>query len=215
MSYSLLAGGVVRLGTGVAPSADVPLSLGSGDGQTDLEGRALGRLTLGPRIGLAAGAVYGVQRPRTITRRIAPPATVFAPLSSRQVVRWSPSNYWGLEAQPLWRVSEALGIAVEYRFFKKGEDTYEAVSGSSLPSGLDPSVLASGSGFTRQEIGIALTYETLAPWRRGSVNRLLQLHGRLSRAVSGSGGRAPATTRVEFGVRLFRRFWGGAGPPPR
>ena len=191
-TYSLLGLGLLRLGTGLGPSPDVPLSLGTGDGQTDAEGRALGRLTFGSRLGLSFGALYGTQGPVTVVRRISPPDIVFAPISNRQDVRWSPADYWGVEVQPSIRVSETLAVAGEYRFFKKGEDGYAPAAGVLLPGGLDPVALVSGSGVTRQEAGISLLYDTIEPWRHGSVSRMLQLHGRLLHAFAGSGGRTAA-----------------------
>jgi hypothetical protein len=36
----------------------------------------------------------------------------------------------------------------------------------------------------------------------------LQLHMRVLHAFEGGGGQTPVTTQLEFGVSVFRRFWG-------
>jgi hypothetical protein len=43
---------------------------------------------------------------------------------------------------------------------------------------------------------------------RGEAPRALEVHVRLLSTIAGSGGQVPKTTRVETGIRLFRRVWG-------
>jgi hypothetical protein len=196
---------MVRLPTGLTESADTALNVGTGDGQMDFEGRLLGQLTLG-RLGLAVGGRYGIQRARTLVRRVAPPETVLAPLATRQLVEWTPGAYFGIEVAPVWRFSEELNLAAEYRVFRKYRDSFE-LAGSSVGAPVDTRVLEVESGVTLHEVGGSLRYDTLA--RLGAGVRPLQVHFRVMRAVAGGGGQTPVTTQVELGVRLFRRIWGG------
>jgi hypothetical protein len=208
-SYRVVATVLGRLPTGQIDDADVFLDVGTGDGQPDIEGRLGGALTLGHRIGLLGAVRYGVQLPRTLVRRVAPPEQVLAPLSTRHIVEWDPGAYWGLEIAPALRLSDELSIGGEYRVFRKYRDNYELV-GASAGAPVDPLVLEQESGVTLHEVGITLRYDTVTRWLADGTTRPLQFHGRLLRAVAGGGGQTPITTRVEFGVRLFRRLWGSS-----
>jgi hypothetical protein len=200
----LLATALVRLPTGTVDDPDVLLDIGAGDGQTDFEGRLLARVTTGP-LGLHMGGRYGVQRSRTLVRRVAPPETILAPASTRQLVEWEPGTYFGVEIAPVWRFSEELNLVAEYRGFRKNRDSYQLVDPSTGGS-LDLAVLEQESGVTLHEVGGSLRYDTLG--RLGAGVRPLQAHLRIVHAVAGGGGQTPVTTQIELGVRLFRRIWG-------
>ena len=206
VTYRLLATVLGRLPTGLTDSVDVFLDVGTGDGQSDLEGRLLGQATFGRHLGVQVGVRYGVQRPRTLVLRVAPPETVVAAYSTRHTVEWTPGAYLGLEVAPVWRLSDELSIAAEYRVFRKYRDAYE-LAGTSVGAPVDPAVLEIESGVTLHEVGGALRFDTMARWL-GQGARPFQAHLRVVRAVAGGGGQTPVTTQVEFGVRLFRRLWG-------
>ena len=203
-SARLLATGMVRLPTGLTENPDTALSVGTGDGQMDFEGRLLGQLTLGRRFRLDVGGRYGIQRPRTLVRRVAAPETVLAPLSTRELVEWKPGAYFGIEIAPVWRFTEELNLAAEYRLFRKYRDSFE-LAGVSMGAPVDTRLLEVESGVTLHEVGGSLRYDTLA--RLGDGVRPMQVHMRVVRAVAGGGGQTPVTTQVELGVRLFRRLW--------
>ncbi|MDF2696367.1 MAG: hypothetical protein K0S65_4750 [Labilithrix sp.] len=201
----VVASALVRLPTGAIDDPDVLLDIGTGDGQSDLEGRLLAQVTAG-RIGLHLGGRYGIQRPRTLVRRVAPPEIVLAPASSRQLVEWEPGAYFALEVAPVWRFTQELSFVGEYRAFRKYRDSYRLVETSSGEP-VDTRVLEQESGLTLHEVGGALRYDTLG--RLSSGVRPFQAHLRILRAVAGGGGQTPVTTQVELSVRVFRRFWGG------
>ncbi len=205
-TYRLLGTVLGRLPTGLSDSADVFLDVATGDGQSDIEGRLLGQVTIGRRLGMNVGARYGVQLPRTLVVRVAPPETVVAAYSTRQVVEWSPGAYFGLEVAPVWRLSDELSVAGEYRVFRKYRDDY-ALTGASVGAPVDPTVLEIESGVTLHEVGGTMRFDTMARWL-GEGARPIQAHLRIVHAVAGAGGQTPVTTQVEFGVSLFRRLWG-------
>jgi len=207
VAYRLLATALGRLPTGQVDSLDVLLDVGTGDGQADLEGRLLAQLRAGSRLGLALGARYGVQRPRTLVRRVAPPEVAIPAAATRHTVEWTPGAFYGLEIAPTLYVSDELSFSAEYRGFRKYRDRYE-LAGSSVGAPVDPSVLEVESGVTVHEVGGSLRYDSLARWL-GEGARPMQVNFRFVRAVAGGGGQTPVTTQVELGVRLFRSLWGG------
>lgn len=207
MTYRVIGTLLARLPTGVTDSADVFLDVGTGDGQTDLEGRLLGELTLGNRFALRGAARYGIQMSRTLVRRVAPPEQVLAPIASRQTVEWDPGAYFGLELAPSYRFAPELSLGAEYRVYRKYRDTY-TLTGGSVGAPVDPVVMQVESGVTVHYIGGILRYDTVARRMAGEPVTPLQLQFRIHRAIAGGGGQTPIPTRLEFGVRLFRRFWG-------
>lgn len=207
LSYRLLGTLLGRLPTGAIDDPDVFLDVGTGDGQSDLEGRLLGELTLGRHLGFRAGGRYGVQMSRTLVRRVAAPEQVLAPLSSRQLVEWNPGAYFGIEVAPSYRISPELSVGAEYWAFRKYRDAY-TLTGVSQGAPVNTAVLEIESGQTVHQVGVILRYDSVARGLAGATSWPMQLHFRYQRAVAGGGGQTPLTTRVEFGMRLFRRFWG-------
>ncbi len=206
LAWTLAGGARVRLGTGISEDPDVFLDVGTGDGQMDMEGFAYGALRVGRWLALRASGRYGVQGSTTVERRVAPPETVLAPASSRAVLTWTPGDYLDVIVSPRIHVTETLAVAVDYRRFHKGSDRFELGNGV---EGLDPTVLELESEHTAQEVAVGLRYATRALWARGETGSPFQASARLLWTPSGLGGQTPETRRVEVGIRLFRRLWGG------
>lgn len=209
----LLGGALVRLGTGAPEEPDVFLDVGTGDGQTDLEGRLIGQVGWG-RFALDASVRYGSQRPSTLVKRVAPLEVPVPPLATRASVRWSPGGYIALDAAPSLRLTRGLRLTGTLRYFEKARDRYEWTmpgDASGMPYSVD--VLARESGVTVMRVGGGLRYDTVGLWRDGEASRPLEIHVRLVHAIAGGGGHTPVSTRVEAGLRLFRRIWGDSPTP--
>jgi hypothetical protein len=206
-SYRLIGTVLGRLPTGATGNPDSFLSVGTGDGQADIEGRLLGDFTYGRRIGLRVGARYGIQMSRDLVLRVAPPEQVLAPVSSRQLVEWNPGSYFGIEVAPAFRLAPELTLGAEYRVYRKYRDTY-SLTGASVGAPVDPLVLQVESGVTLHQMGGILRYDTVARRMAGESVTPMQPHLRVLRSVAGGGGQTAAPTHLEFGVRFFRRFWG-------
>lgn len=196
---------LVRLPTGTRPDADMPFDLGTGDAQTDVQGGLTATLRFGSHVGLATGGYYGVQGETTITDRVAPPEIVLAPLATRTELTWRPGAYMGFAAAPSLHLAPSITLHGEYRFFHKQRDELELLDASSP---LNPAVLAIESGVKAHVVGGGLRYDTVDAWRRGDASLPVEIHLRLLSTVAGSGGQVPKATRVEAGLRLFRRLWG-------
>jgi len=207
LRYRVIGTGLARLPTGAIDHPDVFLDVGTGDGQLDIEGRLVGEVVWHERLGLRAGVRYGIQRPRTLIRRVAAPEVVFAPADTRQIVEWNPGAYFGIEVAPSFHFSRELSIGAEYWVYRKYRDTYE-LAGPSVGASVDPAVMEVESGVTVHNVGGILRYDTVPRRMATGTGTPMQLHLRIQHAVAGGGGQTPITTRVEFGVRFFRRFWG-------
>ncbi len=215
LRYLLGAGLLVRLGTGSVDSPSNVLDLGSGNGQTDVEGRLFGEVEVRGRFGVWGDLRYGIQRPVRLDRRIAPPGAPLAPRRWLVTVRWTPGSYLQAVVAPWLRLGEGLTVAGTYRLRTKGTDRYEHVITD--PQVLDVlnlpplDVLEEETRETLHEVGISATFSTLPAHARGEARLPFRLRFAYLTAVAGSGGRTPKGSRMEFGVSLFRRFWGGDG----
>jgi hypothetical protein len=209
LSYALVGGALVRLGTGKVDDPAVFFDVGSGDGQTDIEGHLHGALGVGRRLAMRLGFRYGIQNARTLVRRVARHEVALPPVSSSRWVRWSPGAYVLLDVSPRLHLTDEVSLAFDYRRWHKGEDTYELFGPE--PEGLAPvdvGDLGIESEMTLQQLGFGLRYSTLSTWRAGEAGHPIEAGMRLLHTLAGSGGRTPKITRVEFSVSLFRRLWG-------
>lgn len=207
LAWTLAGGALVRLATGTVDDPDISLDVGSGDGQMDVEGFAYGALRVGSRIGLRAMGRYGVQRSRTLARRIAPHEAVFPPSTATRTVTWTPGAYLDLTLSPRFLVSETLSLAVDWRLYDKDADEYLLPGGDA--SDPDPALLARETEVTARQVAVGLRYNTLRLWERGETGTPVEVSGRVVHTVSGSGGQTPKSTRVELSLRLFWSLWGG------
>lgn len=209
LAWTLSGGALVRLGTGTVDDPNIAFDLGSGDGQMDIEGRVDAALRVGAHLDVRGAVRYGVQRSGTLARRVARHEEVFAPVHTLRAVRWNPGDYRSMLISPRWHVGEALSIAVDLWRFEKDPDGYELLgpTAEGLPP-VDPRALEHESGVTLHQVAFGLRYSTVPLARRGLTDTPVELGARVVRAVSGSGGNVPRSTRVELSVSLLRRIWG-------
>jgi hypothetical protein len=215
LRYLLGAHALVRLPTGTTDDPDVPLDVGGGDGQTDVEVGAFADLRWS-RLGVQAQARRGMPRATTLIRRVAPPETVFGGFATRRAVRWTPGSYLDLEVGPRWHLTDEVALGATLRRLDKDADTYEEVaSETEVDPELDAaSVLARESESALTELGLGLRYSTIASWREGRARLPLDLRLTVRKAIAGSGGATPAGWRLEASGSAFLRLW-GSPPQPR
>lgn len=211
LRYGVTGSLLVRLGTGKVDAHQIFLDLPTGDGQTDIEGGISGFLYIGSRFGIRSSGRYGLQMPTTLMRRVAPPETVMPLVSALREVSWSPASYIRLEVEPAWTLSPQLYGFGTYRFYSKNSDSYQLINDgeSALNAGAMPvSVedLENESSRVFHQVGLGLRYSTLNA-QTPDKQRPADLYGRVIYTVAGSGGHTPITTRVEFGIQLFQKFW--------
>ena len=205
IGYRVTSSFVVRLPTGTPEDPDVLLDTGTGDAQLDIEGGLAAELRLGRWFGVSAAGFYAQQGETTVTRRVAAPGQVMAPVTTRREVRWTPGVLMGFDVAPHVRLSSAVSVHGEYRYLHKFRDEVALLVADPA---IDPIVLELESGMKLHQIGGGLRYDTVEPWLHGDGPRPMEVHLRFLHAIAGSGGHAPKWTRVEAGIRLYRRFWG-------
>jgi hypothetical protein len=217
LTYQVGAGALVRLGTGKQDDPNVFLDLPSGDGQTDLEGRAFTNVRSG-RFEVWGDVRYGVQRPRTLDRRVGPPELLLVPRLNLSTVEWSPGDYLELEVSPRYHFTGELALTSGYRLFRKGADAYTRVSPEppvsvfaplpSPPIFTDVSLLSRGTEERIHEVGAGLVFSSLEAWQAGRARRPFEARFNLRWTVAGSGRDVPKGMRALVGLRLFLHLWG-------
>lgn len=207
MRWTMSGGVLVRLGTGSSQNPEILLDVGTGDGQTDIEGFVHGGLDLG-RLGVRAEARYGVQSPTTLVRRVAPPEQIFAGRAVERAVEWSPGAYLDLAFSPRFRLTDGLALALDYRLYRKAADGYELLQVTNDGDDPDPAVLVAESERTLGQIGFGIRYSTVPAWRRGTAAPPIEVTARVVRSVHGRGGQTPREARADLAIRLFPRIWG-------
>ena len=209
--YQVGGRALVRLPTGLVDNPDVPLDLGTGDGQMDLEVSGFMDLRW-KRTGLRGEARYGVQRPTDLVRRVAPPEVIMAPFATRTLVRWTPGDYTEIELAPRWHMTDEFAVGALYRRASREQDSYRLLTPAASPSA-SASDLERETKETLHELGLGLAFSTLGTWREGRTPLPFEARMAIRGAVSGGGGAVPDGIRMEASVRVFWRLWGSEPVP--
>lgn len=209
--YQVGGRALVRLPTGLVDNPDVPLDLGTGDGQMDLEVSGFMDLRW-KRTGLRGEARYGVQRPTELVRRVAPPEVIMAPFATRTLVRWTPGDYMEIELAPRWHMTDEYAVGALYRHASRGQDSYRLLTPAANPSTSAADLERETKG-TVHELGLGLAFSTLATWQQGRTRLPFDARMAVRGAVSGGGGAVPDGIRMEISVRVFWRLWGSQPKP--
>jgi len=200
--YAAAAVAVLRLPTGAIDSADEFLHQSIGDHQTDLEGRLMQELIVGP-LWLNVAVRAGTQRPGTRVRRVAPWDALLVPFAATTALRWDPGDYLGVDVAPLVRLAPQFAAGVTAGYWTKGRDHYafqsqqDSIALAARLGGPTPaSVLDAGTSQRWLRLGFALTYS--APTVEGGFS--------IEQTVTGAGV-VPAATVYRIVFRASRKFF--------
>ena len=188
-------------------SADIPI----GDGQTDIELALYQDIAFGSRFMIRASARYGMQRPDEAAFRFTPPDRPYGQEDLVALMRRDLGDYVAVLVRPSLRFNAALSVGVEYDYFRLPAPTYQFVG---MVEGLDPNTVAAEGAQTRHRLGVEFLIDLS---EAGSVEELKagarpvrgawQFGISLRRAISGSGGRTPASFRygaeLRFPISIF------------
>jgi hypothetical protein len=201
-SFRVATTGLVRLPTGLLDRSDDFFDLGTGDGQTDIEGRIAADLAKGT-VGVRLSLGYNRQLASTIERRIHAPSQPLAFASRLAEVTSDPGDELTLGVEPFIQI--APGFALTFGAFRwkhaADEVTY---SGTPLP-GSDASDLAIDTERSATALQAGMSYSSFA----GVAGRGTPIEGRwvYREVVSASGGRVDRTRRLWFQFRVFYKLW--------
>lgn len=201
LRVELGTGVLFRLGSGRTDSPRNFLDTGSGNGQNDIELSVFGALSSGERLAVVGDFQYGVQRPVQVLKRVTAPDRIFAPrVPAEQAVRWNPGDYARLRVSPRYYLTQEVAIVFDFRYFRKKSDRYSL---DQAVAGVDPGLLQLETKQKLLGVGGGVVYSTEKSGRGRAMEARFLFH----RAISGSGGATPKTSRFEVGLRFYRGLW--------
>ncbi|HJU90248.1 MAG TPA: hypothetical protein VJ672_12695 [Gemmatimonadaceae bacterium] len=208
----LAVGGLVRLGTGSPESPDDLADIGTGDGQTDVEARAVTDLVLGRRAWISIGGRYGWQMKDELPMRISPRDEPFAPLYTRRTVSRDLGDYIELEATPRFVLSRYFMLGGQYVYRRKAEDKHTGTFAVTNLAGdnvtLDAGVLDVGTEEVAHRVTGGVVFSTVAAYRERRARWPIEISFRHTETLAGSGGFVPKTVVESIQARLYVRLFG-------
>jgi hypothetical protein len=181
---------------------DVFLQQPIGDGQADLQLELYQDVAFGQRFWVVAGVTYGIQLKDELVRRVAPPGQPYGYASQKVSVSRDLGDYLQIVLSPRFALAEAMSLAIEYSYWNKQGDSYEATTG-----GVDAAPLGVETSQTRHALGIGAYYRTTRLFAAGRSGVPVDLAFLWQTAISGSGGQTPAagvvTVSARFPIQLF------------
>jgi hypothetical protein len=194
--------GLVRFPTGVRARTDRPLSLGTGDGQTDVEVRVVTDVG-GGRWGARLEAGYNRQLAGDIIERVAPPSQPFAGIDRLTNVTWDPGDVVSLAARPFFRLSRAIAIQGMVQHWSRGADEASYPTADDAIPGVDAAVLAEETEASATLLGIGISYADLGRLTAGGSGLPVDAGWSYERVASASGGRVPNAHRIRAWFRVY------------
>ena len=176
---------------------DVFLQQPIGTGQADLQLELFQDIAFGRRFMAVAGVTYGLQLKDELVRRVSPPGQRYGYASQKTTVSREMGDFLEIVISPRFSLTEAMALAVEYTFWNKGNDVYQATSG-----GVDASPLNAETSQTRHMLGIGAYYRTTRLFAAGRAGMPIDLAFLWQTAISGSGGQTPALGVVTLSIRV-------------
>jgi len=194
--------GLVRFPTGRVAQTDRLLTLGTGDGQTDVEVRLTTDLGAG-RWGLRAEGMYNRQLAANYLARVAPPTQPLAGIDRLSAVRRDPGDVTSLAVRPFFRLAPTLAIQGSAMHWSRSEDKVSYLTPADEIPGVDASVLAQDSKASATVLGIGLTYSNAGRLRPGGNGLPVDASWTYERVVRTTGGIVPDRHTMQARFRLY------------
>jgi hypothetical protein len=187
------------------PRPDRLFAVGTGDGQTDVEGRVTLDLGAG-NFGVRLEGDHNRQLAADITARVALPTQPFAGSGAITVVRNNPGDVTTLAARPFFRLAPTLAIQGTALYWSRGADEVSYATPADEIPGVDASDLAVDTEGKATVLGIGITYANPGAQRPGGRGLPVEAGWGYERVVKATGGRVAnkhsftAHFRVYFGL---------------
>lgn len=204
--FRAAAEGLVRFPTGARPRNDRVLAIGTGDGQTDVELRAVVDLG-GGDLGVRLEGGYNRQLAGDVAELVAPPSQPFAPQSLLATVRLDPGDVTTLAVRPFFRIARTFALIGSLERWSRGEDAVEYRSPADAIPGVDPGVLRQETEATATLVSFGVTYSNPGGLRPGGSGLPVDAGWTYERVLSASGGIVPDVHRIRARFRLYFRLW--------
>ncbi|MFI5231697.1 MAG: hypothetical protein ACHQSE_04215 [Gemmatimonadales bacterium] len=206
-------GGIYRLGTGTLPSPSDFTALGTGDHQSDIEGRTFTDLLFGRHFWISLAGSFTVQMADQLALRIPDSPTQVILASYRQeTVQRHLGNIMEVQVTPRWQLNDYLSFAGQYYYARKAADSYSGrftvtdLAGNTAT--LDASILGMYTETSESRVGIGATYSTVANVDKHKSGLPFDVSYFHYETTLGSLGRVPKISVDQVTVRVYQRIWG-------
>ncbi|HUF31450.1 MAG TPA: hypothetical protein VMM77_12435 [Gemmatimonadaceae bacterium] len=201
--------GLVRLGTGKNDLPESFVDIGTGDGQTDIEGHAALDLSLGRRILTSFVARYVAQLADEPVVRIPDYAgQPFVAAFRQQKVNRDLGDILELEITPRFALSDFFAVAGWYQLRRKEEDQYSLAAPEVDGPSPNAAVLSFGTALTEHRAGFGFAFSNMTAFQRGRARFPFELSYLHFETTSAKRGMAPDLSGDVVRARLYVRLWG-------
>jgi hypothetical protein len=194
--------GLVRYPTGSVPRANRLFSVGTGDGQTDIEGHVTLDLG-GGNFGLRLEGDYNRQLAADFLARVAPPSQPFVGSGAITVVHNDPGDITTIAARPFVRLVRDLAIQGTALYWSRGADAVTYLTTADSLPGVNAGVLATGTDAKATVLGIGITYSNPGALRPGGRGLPVDAGWNYERVIKGTGGRVANTHSFTARFRVY------------
>jgi len=201
--------GKVRLPTGAVDLAENFVDLGVGDEQTDIVLGAQAVWEPGSVLALAASASYTLQLGHQLERRITPHTSPIAIAATQQTVSRNLGDVFEMGLYPTLRLSRSFVVYGSVYYYFKPKDSFELTGPYSLPDDqLQTSIedLEFQTKMTALSFGGGIHY--FADTNRDGLALPIAAGIDYRAAFQGEGGLTPKSSRLNFYLRLYWRWFG-------
>lgn len=214
-NYRTSVTGVVRLGTGERDAPDNFVDVGTGNDQTDIEGRWIQDFLFGKHFWTSLIARYTWQLADEQTMRIteAPNRTLAAAFRQQKVDR-DLGDYYELEANPRWVFNDFVALTGHYFYRRKQEDKYKgtfqidsAVTGFGDLT-IDASTLNGETEAREHRFGGGVSFSTLKAFQEKRSKIPVEVTYFHFQTTRGEGGNVPKLFSDQLQIRLYARVFG-------
>ncbi|MGZ5477927.1 MAG: hypothetical protein ACXWH1_15705, partial [Thermoanaerobaculia bacterium] len=214
LNFRASIGAVLRLPTGQNEFADNFIDIGTGNGQTDLDGRLFADVLVGSRFWQSFVVRYNNQLADDEEVRITDlPNRRLAPLYRRQTVERNLGNIFEFETSPRIVITDFFAVSGHYVYRSKSEDKYEgtfaipaAVTGFSDIT-LDASTLNLETEQKEHRLGGGISFSNLFAFEQKKASIPFEVTYLHWQTVKGSGNVVKAFTD-QIQLRLYARIFG-------
>jgi hypothetical protein len=204
--FRVALSGLVRLPTGREKSIDRPLSLGTGDGQTDVQVDLVTDVGAG-QFGARITGTYVRQLPADILTRVTRPSQPFAGLDRVAMVHWDPGDIISLGVRPFYRLARTLAFQAGLEHWTRSTDRFSYVSAADALPGIDPNILAEQSKTNATLLSVGITYANPGGLRPGGRGLPVDASWAYERVLRAGGGPVPDSHRVAARFRAYFGVW--------
>lgn len=214
-NYRLALGGVIRLPTGQADRPNNFVDIGTGNGQTDLEGRIFSDILFGKHFWQSFVMRYNAQlSDKQFVRIIDLPNRQLAPFYRERKVDRNLGNIFEFETTPRWVFNNYMSLSAQYVYRHKGIDKYEgtfdvpaAVTGYSDIT-LNAATLNQETELTEHRLGGGFAFSNLQAFEQGKAKIPFEVTYLHFQTVKGKGGNVPKLFSDQIQLRLYARLFG-------